>query len=106
MKFTVFLPYLIIMAGMTYLIRALPFVLMKKKIKSRFLNAFLGYIPYTVLTAMTVPAIFYATDHAASAAVGFAGALAAAFKGKSLIVVAVVACLGVALSELVINYII
>lgn len=105
MKFTVFLPYLLIMAGMTYLIRAVPFVLMKNKIKSRFLNAFLSYIPYTVLTAMTIPAIFYATDNPISAAVGFLGALIAAFRGRSLIVVALVACMGVAFAELALRFI-
>ncbi|MDD6483301.1 MAG: AzlD domain-containing protein [Clostridiales bacterium] len=99
MKVSVFVPYLLIMAGVTYLIRALPFVLIRKKIKNRFLNAFLEYIPYTVLTAMTIPAMFYATDNPISAMTGFAAAAVTAYLGKSLITVALAACGGVALCE-------
>ena len=51
--------FLLVMAGVTYLLRAVPFVLLKGKIKSRFWRSFLAYVPYTVLAAMTVPAILY-----------------------------------------------
>ena len=61
MEMSAFLPYLLVMAGVTYLIRDLPLVLVRKKIKNRFLQSFLYYIPYTVLSAMTFPAILYAT---------------------------------------------
>ena len=53
-----FFAYLIVMAGVTYLIRMIPFVLVKEKIKNRFILSFLHYIPYAVLTVMTIPAIF------------------------------------------------
>ena len=46
------------MAGGTYLIRMLPLVLIKKKLKNRFFKSFLYYIPYAVLSVMTIPAIF------------------------------------------------
>ena len=59
MDFMSFVPYLIVMAGVTYLIRVIPFVLINKKIENRFINSFLYYIPYTVLSAMTFPAILY-----------------------------------------------
>lgn len=62
-----FIIYLLIMSGSTYLIRALPFALVKKKIKNRFLQSVLYYIPYAVLTAMTIPAIFTATGSLYSA---------------------------------------
>ena len=52
--------YLLVMAGVTYLVRAVPFVLIRRKIKNRFLISFLYYIPYTVLAAMTFPASFSA----------------------------------------------
>ena len=99
MKLSIFIPYLLIMAGVTYIIRAVPFVLIRKKIKNKFLNAFLEYIPYTVLTAMTVPAMFYATDNHISAAVGFVFAAVVAYFGKSLTVVALTACISVAVCE-------
>ena len=53
MNFKIFLPYLLVMAIVTYLIRVIPLVLVKHKIKNKFFNSFLYYIPYTVLAAMT-----------------------------------------------------
>lgn len=92
MDFMTFLPYLIVMAGVTYLIRAIPLVLVKHKIKNQFLNSFLYYIPYTVLAAMTFPAILYATGSKVSAVTGFIAALFLGYRKKSLIVVAAGAC--------------
>ena len=80
--------YILVMAVTTYLIRAVPLTLLKKPIKSRFLRSFLHYVPTACLTAMTFPAILYATDHMISGAVGLAVGILLAFKNKSLIVVA------------------
>ncbi len=99
-----FFLYLLTTAGVTYLIRMLPLVLVKKKIKNRFLLSFLYYVPYAVLSAMTVPAIFFATDHIASAAIGFGVAFLLAFRNKSLVTVAASACGAVLAAELVIKY--
>ena len=66
-----FLPYLLVTAGVTYLVRMIPMVLLKKKIRSRYLLSFLHYIPYAVLSVMTVPAIFSAAESPLSAASGF-----------------------------------
>ncbi len=99
MELKSFFLYLLVMAGSTYLIRAIPFAVMNKKIENRFIKSFLYYIPFTVLTAMTFPAILYATDSMVSAAVGFAVAILFAFKGKSLTTVAVAACVAVFVVE-------
>ena len=80
-----------VMAFVTYLIRMLPFTLMRGKIRSRFLRSLLYYIPYAVLAAMTFPSIFYATGSTATAAVGTAAALVLAFFRMPLIVVALAA---------------
>ncbi|MBO4767824.1 MAG: AzlD domain-containing protein, partial [Lachnospiraceae bacterium] len=40
----------------TYLVRAIPFTMFRRKVKNRFFRAFLYYVPYAVLTAMTLPA--------------------------------------------------
>ena len=95
-----FFLYLLVLAGSTYLIRAVPFALLKKKIENRFIQSFLYYIPYAVLSAMTIPAIFYATDSIVSALVGLAVAVFLAMKGKSLTVVALFACVAVYITEL------
>ena len=101
MDFISFVPYLIVMAGVTYLVRIIPFVLMNKKIENRFINSFLYYTPYTVLSAMTFPAILYATDSMVSAAAGLLTAIFLAYTRKGLIVVAIGACLAVFIVEAV-----
>ena len=100
-----FLVYLAVMAGVTYLIRMIPMVLIKGKIKNKFVLSFLHYIPYAVLSAMTVPACFYVTGNMVSAAVGFVVAIIAAFLERSLLQVAILSCAGVLVTELVMNFI-
>lgn len=100
-----FLLYLLVMAGVTYLVRMIPMVLIKEKIKNKFVLSFLHYIPYTVLSVMTVPACFYATDSPITAAVGFIVAIIAAFFERSLIQVAVLSCLGVLATEIIMMFI-
>ena len=101
-----FLILLFSMALVTYLIRALPLIFIKKQINSRFIRSFLYYVPYSVLTVMTFPAVFYSTGHVLSAAVGVAVALVLAYFKKPLLPVAVAAAGSVFLTELAILYII
>jgi branched-subunit amino acid transport protein len=91
--------YILVMAVTTYLIRMLPLVFFKKPIRSRFLRSFLHYVPVACLTAMTFPALLYATEHIISGVVGLAIAVLLAFKNKSLIVVAAASCVAVFLTE-------
>lgn len=87
--------YLLVMAGVTYLLRAFPFVLLKGRIKSAFWRSFLAYVPYTVLSAMTVPAILYSTNSRLTGACALVAAVLASLLGGGLVTVAVVACLAV-----------
>lgn len=91
--------YLVVMAGVTYLIRMLPLTLLQKKIRSRWLQSFLYYVPYACLTAMTFPAILTATESPVSAAAALVVAVAVAFAGKGLMTVAVCASATVFLVE-------
>ena len=100
-----FAVYLLVMAGVTYLIRMLPMVLIKKKIRNRFVLSFLYYIPYAVLSVMTIPAIFYATANIYSAIAGFITALILAYKDKSLLTVAAFSCVAVFAVEFVMKLI-
>ena len=95
--------YILVMAVTTYLIRALPLILLKKPIKSRFLRSFLHYVPPACLTAMTVPAIFYATEHPVSGVVGLAVGIGLALKKASLLTVAAATCGTVLLLELLLQ---
>ncbi len=80
--------YIAVMAGVTYLIRMIPFAFFSKKIKSRFFKSFLYYIPYAVLSAMTIPAIFYSTGDVYTAIAGTVVAVILAYFNLPLIVVA------------------
>lgn len=103
MNQTQFFLYLLVLSGSTYLIRVIPFVAVKEKIRNRFIQSFLHYIPYAVLTAMTIPAIFYASAHPLSALAGLATAALAALCGRGLTVVAALACAAVYVVELIMS---
>ena len=94
--------YLLILAGSTYLIRAVPFALMQKKVKNRAIRSFLYYIPYAVLAAMTLPAAIYATGNIISGAAGLIVGGVFAYKGKGLTLVAVISCMSAFIIELLI----
>ena len=94
--------YIAVMAGVTYLVRMIPFTAFRKQIKSRFIKSVLYYLPYAVLSAMTVPAIFYSTGNLKSAIVGTIVAVAVAFFEKPLIIVALAAALSALVTELII----
>jgi branched-subunit amino acid transport protein len=100
----VFFLYLLVMAGVTYLIRVLPLVLCREKIENRFIRSFLYYIPYAVLSAMTIPAIFYSTGYLVSALLGLAVAVILSFMEKKLLTVAIGACCTVFIVECVMKY--
>ncbi|WP_250505123.1 AzlD domain-containing protein [Bowdeniella massiliensis] len=89
--------------GVTYLLRATPLVLMRKQIDSAWIRSFLFYVPWAVLTAMTIPAIFFATQSPLSASLGLVVAVSLALARRSLITVALGAAVAVWLVELVIS---
>ena len=99
MNNTQFFTYLLIMSGVTYLIRALPFALITRKIENKTIRSFLYYIPYAVLGAMTFPDVFYSTGDMRTAIIGAAVAVALAWRGRSLLTVALAACCAVALAQ-------
>lgn len=93
-----------VMALVTYFIRMLPLAAFRKKIKSKFVMNFLYYVPYAVLSAMTIPAVFYSSSSIISAVAGVAVAVVLAFFEKGLLPVAVCACAGVFVTELIIKF--
>jgi branched-subunit amino acid transport protein len=78
---------ILLMAIITYLIRSLPMILLREKIKSPLIQSFLHYIPYCILTAMIVPSIFTSTHLPLAAIGGTITALILAWFEKSLITV-------------------
>ena len=102
MEWKNFLIYLLVMAGVTYLIRMLPLAAIRGKVKSAFVQSFLYYVPYAVLGAMTFPAVFSATGSWPTALAGTIAALVLGWMEKSLLTVAVAACTAAFLTGLLI----
>lgn len=94
-----FFIYLIVMAGVTYLIRMIPLVAVRKKIKNKFVLSFLHYIPCSVLAVMTIPAVFSSTGYRLSAVIGFIIAVILSYFGKSMVKVAGISCVVVFIAE-------
>ena len=81
------------MAGVTYIIRMIPLIFFRRKITNRFIQSLLYYVPYAVLSAMTFPYIFYSTGNFYVGLIGTGVAIFASLTKKSLLTVAILACL-------------
>jgi len=92
----------LVMAVITYLLRMIPTVFFRKKIKSRFINSVLFYVPYAVLSAMTFPFIFFVTENVIASIVGTVFALATALFKRPLLEVAMVACVTTLIAQYII----
>jgi branched-subunit amino acid transport protein len=97
--------YILVMAGVTYLIRLLPLLLFSREIKNIYIKSFLYYVPYVTLAVMIFPGILYATENIWSALTGFLTALILAYMGKNLFVVSLCACLSIFIVELLQGFI-
>ena len=102
LDFGQFLISLAVMAGVTYLLRLLPMLFIRKKIKNRFVRSFLYYVPYAVLSVMAIPALFHATGYLASGIAAAVVAVTLAYFKRSLITVATGSALAVLVLELLI----
>ena len=89
----------LVMALVTYLIRMLPFIFFKKKIKSTFIKSLLYYLPYAVLTAMTFPSIFYVSGNVVTSTLGTVVAIIGSLTKRSLVVVAILAVVAILLAD-------
>ena len=101
MKPNVYL-YILVMAGVTYLIRMLPLVLFKREITSPFVKSFLYYVPYACLAAMTF--LTATAGGIISGAAGLIVALIVAYREKSLLTVALFACAAVFIVERIMEF--
>ncbi len=100
MNTTYILLCIAVMASVTYLIRAIPMVVFRKKIQNRFVVSFLYYVPYVVLAAMTFPAVFSSTSSPLSATAGCIAGLILAFFDRGLLTVAVGAALSAFITQI------
>lgn len=91
--------YILIMAGVSFVIRVLPLTLIQKQIKNRFIQSFLYYVPYITIAVMTFPAIINATQTPISGVLALLVGIIAAWFGASLFKVSVSCCVVVLLAE-------
>lgn len=89
----------LLMAGVTYVIRMLPMAVFQRRLENRFVRSFLAYVPYAVLSAMTFPQILYSAGGTAASAAGLLVAMVLAFRGKGLLVVALGAAAAALLTQ-------
>ena len=95
---------LVVAALVTYTLRAVPLLLLRREIESRWINSFLYFVPWAVVSAMVIPDIFTSTSSVVSATIGLIVALFLAWRGRSLLVVVLAAAVAVYLMELVQPY--
>lgn len=92
--------YILVCAGVSFLIRELPLTLIRRPIKNRFLRSFLFYVPYVTLAVMTFPSIVQATSSPIAGLAALVLGIAAAWLGANLFQVALSCCAVVLLLEL------
>ncbi len=93
--------YILISAGVSYLIRATPLALIRREITNRTLRSFLYYVPYVTLAVMTFPAIVDATDSPLAGALALIAGAVLAWRGGSLFLVAAACCMVVLAVEFI-----
>ena len=91
--------YIFIMFAVSYAIRVLPLTLIRKQIKSRFIQSFLYYVPFVTLAVMTFPAIVEATNSPVAGLLALIAGIAAAWFGADLFKVSVLCCVVVLVTE-------
>lgn len=98
---------MLIMALTTYLIRLIPIGFVRRKLDHPWIQDFLYYIPFCVLSAMTFPGVIYSTTpagattpHYASATIATVVAIVMSWKNRGLVRVALVAVFVAILVEL------
>lgn len=91
--------YILVMAIVTYLIRAIPLTLIRKEIKNKFIKSFLFYVPYVTLSVLIFPAILYSTSSTFSAIIAFIIAIILSYRKSNMMTVAIISCLTVFIIE-------
>ena len=91
--------YILVMFAVTYLVRVLPITLIRRKIRSPFLQSFLYYVPYVTLAVMTFPAIVEATRSPLAGLLALIAGAVLAWFGGNLFQVAVACCMVALVAE-------
>ena len=91
---------ILVMAAVTFAVRAVPLTILRKPITNSFVRSFLYYVPYVTLAVMTFPAIINETATPLSGAAALIVGIVLAFFGKDLMIVSIACCATVFITEL------
>ena len=92
--------YILLAAGVSYLLRVIPVTIFRKPITNRFVRSFLYYVPYVTLAVMTFPAILTATGSVIPGLLALLVGMVLAWISGSLPLVAMACCVVALLAEL------
>ena len=92
--------HIAVMAAVTYAIRLIPLLILRREIRNPWFRAFLHYVPYATLTAMTLPAAVVSAPHPLAGTAGLLVAGALALRGHGLLLAAAASSLAVWLAQL------
>ena len=95
---------IVAMGAVMFSLRVLPLVFCKKPIKNRFIQSFLFYIPYAVLTSMAIPEVFNSTASVYSAVVGVIVACVLAYLERDLLTVCLLSTFAVFITDQVMRF--
>ena len=93
------LAYILIIAGVPFLIRVIPLLLIRKPFRNRFIRSFLHYVPYVTLAVMTFPTILYAVPNPLVGAAALVIGIVLAWFNAGLFPVALSCCAAVLILE-------
>lgn len=96
--------YLLVMAVVTYLVRALPLLFIRREISNPTIRLFFHYVPYATLTAMTFPAVMETATLPVFGLLSLAAGVFLAWKGGGLLTVSAVCCAVVYICEKVSSF--
>ena len=91
---------ILVMAAVTFAVRAVPLPILRKPITNSFVRSFLYYVPYVTLAVMTFPAILTDAGSLAAGLIAFAVGIVFAFRGAGLFATSVCCCAAVFLAQL------
>ena len=95
--------YILVAAGVSYLVRATPLVLIRREITNRTIRSFLYYVPYVTLAVMTFPAIITAPQIPLAGILALAVGIIAAWKGVNMVGIAALCCIVVFICEAIVG---
>lgn len=96
--------YLGVTALVTNLVRVLPMLLIRGRIKNLFVRSFLHYVPYVTLAVMTFPAIIEVTQTPWAGLAALTLGIVAAWRGWNLFSVSILCCVTVFIIEWLIPF--